>query len=191
MNHDILETYTARGLLGTVIVRRLASRAQPLPEAVPDVFAALIRCALIRCADRGQVSESGSLDLDVQDELAPAAEMLRVETMFVCLTLQLGLFVTLMGYELPVPGGWNPQRRHPNPRRDPSSRPRRRRRRVAKQDRQLHPLHDAAPRWAPSPIALRPDAALAPAGPHPAAAATQASIVRSLSGFEQQIRILF
>lgn len=78
MNPDILETYTARGLLGTVIVRRLASRAQPLPEAVPDVFAELIRCALIRCADRGQVSESGSLDLDVQDELAPAAEMLRV-----------------------------------------------------------------------------------------------------------------
>ena len=106
MNPDILETYTARGLLGTVIVRRLASRAQPLPEAVPDVFAALIRCALIRCADRGQVSESGSLDLDVQDELARAADMPRIEAMFVRLTLQLRLFVTLMGlnYGYPVDG---------------------------------------------------------------------------------------
>src|SRR5262245_3612934 len=40
---EILETYTARGLLGTAVVRRLASRAQPLP-AVVDVFNELVWC---------------------------------------------------------------------------------------------------------------------------------------------------
>jgi DNA-binding GntR family transcriptional regulator len=98
---DVLETYTARGLLGTAIVRRLASRAHPLPDAVDDVFN-----ELIRCADQGQITETGSLDLDVQDELARAAAMPRIEAMFVRLTLQLRLFVTLMGlnYQYPIDG---------------------------------------------------------------------------------------
>ena len=98
---DVLETYTARGLLGTAIVRRLASRAQPLPQAVDDVLD-----ELIRCANGGQIATTGSLDLDVQDELARAAEMPRIEALFVRLTLQLRLFVTLMGlgYEYPVEG---------------------------------------------------------------------------------------
>lgn len=98
---DVLETYTARGLLGTAIVRRLASRAQPLPEAVDDVFD-----ELIGCAGQHDVAATGSLDLDVQDELARAADMPRIEAMFVRLTLQLRLFVTLMGlnYGYPVDG---------------------------------------------------------------------------------------
>ena len=98
---DVLETYTARGLLGTAIVRRLASRAHPLPEAVDDVFN-----ELIRCARQHHVAATDSLDLDVQDELARAAEMPRIEAMFVRLTLQLRLFVPLMGlhYQYPVDG---------------------------------------------------------------------------------------
>ena len=98
---DVLETYTARGLLGTAIVRRLASRAHPLPEAVDDVFN-----ELIRCARQHHLAATDSLDLDVQDELARAAEMPRIEAMFVRLTLQLRLFVPLMGlhYQYPVDG---------------------------------------------------------------------------------------
>ena len=97
---DVLETYTARGLLGTAIVRRLASRAHPLPEAVDDVFNELIRCA------RQHDVAADALDLDVQDELARAADMPRIEAMFVRLTLQLRLFVTLMGlhYQYPLDG---------------------------------------------------------------------------------------
>ena len=97
---DVLETYTARGLLGTAIVRRLASRAQPLPEAVDDVFKELVWCA------SRNLAATDSLDLDVQDELARAAEMPRIEAMFVRLTLQLRLFVPLMGlnYQYPVDG---------------------------------------------------------------------------------------
>jgi DNA-binding GntR family transcriptional regulator len=98
---DVLETYTARGLLGTAIVRRLASRAHPLPQEVDDVFNELIRCARQR-----HLAAIYALDLDVQDELARAAEMPRIEAMFVRLTLQLRLFVPLMGlhYQYPVDG---------------------------------------------------------------------------------------
>jgi DNA-binding GntR family transcriptional regulator/transposase len=96
---DVLETYTARGLLGTAIVRRLASRAQGLPEVVDDVL-----IELVWYAGQHDIVVTGSLDLDVQDELARAAEMSRIEAMFVRLTLQLRLFVTLMGlnYQYPV-----------------------------------------------------------------------------------------
>ena len=96
---DVLETYTARGLLGTAIVRRLAGGAQPLPDAVSDLFD-----DLVSCAGRNDIAATGSLDLDVQDELARVAQMPRIEAMFVRLTLQLRLFVTLMGlnYEYPV-----------------------------------------------------------------------------------------
>lgn len=96
---DVLETYTARGLLGTAIVRRLAGGPRPLPEAISDLFD-----DLVACAGRNDIAACGSLDLDVQDELARAAQMPRIEAMFVRLTLQLRLFVTLMGlnYEYPV-----------------------------------------------------------------------------------------
>jgi DNA-binding GntR family transcriptional regulator len=96
---DVLETYTARGLIGTAIVRRLASRAQVLPEVVDDVFK-----ELVWYAGQHDIAVTASLDLDVQDELARAAEMSRIEAMFVRLTLQLRLFVTLMGlnYQYPV-----------------------------------------------------------------------------------------
>jgi DNA-binding GntR family transcriptional regulator len=96
---DVVETYTARGLLGTAIVRRLASRSRPLPEIVDDIFN-----TLVWFAGQREIAVTASLDLDVQDELARAADMPRIEAMFLRLTLQLRLFVTLMGlsYEYPV-----------------------------------------------------------------------------------------
>jgi DNA-binding GntR family transcriptional regulator len=96
---DVLETYTARGLLGTAIVRRLALRAQLLPEVVDEVFK-----ELVWYAGQHDIAATGSLDLDVQDELARAAEMSRIEAMFIRLPLQRRLFVTLMGinYQYPV-----------------------------------------------------------------------------------------
>jgi DNA-binding GntR family transcriptional regulator len=96
---DVIETYTARALLGTALVRRLASRTQPLPEAVDDTFR-----QLIWSAGQHDIGTTDSLDLDVQDELAHAADMPRIEAMFVRLTLQLRLFVTLMGLSYEYPG---------------------------------------------------------------------------------------
>ncbi|HCS56227.1 MAG TPA: hypothetical protein DIW80_02160 [Gordonia polyisoprenivorans] len=98
---DVVETYTARGLLGTAIVRRLASRPDSLPRSVADILA-----ELRRHARENRISESDSADLDMQDELAYAADMPRIATMFVRLTLQLRLFVPLMGvdYAYPIDG---------------------------------------------------------------------------------------
>ena len=98
---DVLETYTARGLLGTAVVRRLASHARPLPAAVDDTFK-----ELVWCSGRQDFAVTGSLDLDMQDELARAAGMPRFEAMFLRLTLQLRLFIALLGlnYQYPVDG---------------------------------------------------------------------------------------
>jgi DNA-binding GntR family transcriptional regulator len=100
-DRDVLETYTARGLLGTAVVRRLASHARPLPAAVDDTFK-----ELVWCSGRQDFAVTGSLDLDMQDELARAAGMPRFEAMFLRLTLQLRLFIALLGlnYQYPVHG---------------------------------------------------------------------------------------
>jgi DNA-binding GntR family transcriptional regulator/transposase len=95
---DVLETYTARGLLGTAIVRRLASRIGRFPAQVDDVFK-----ELVWCASQQYVTITASLDLDVQDELARAAEMPRIEAMFLRLTLQLRLITILMGLSFQYP----------------------------------------------------------------------------------------
>jgi DNA-binding GntR family transcriptional regulator len=98
---DVLETYTARGLLGIAVVRRLASQARPLPTVVDDAFK-----ELVWCAGRQDIAVTNSLDLDVQDELARAAGMPRFEAMFIRLTLQLRLFIALLGlsYQYPIDG---------------------------------------------------------------------------------------
>src|SRR5262249_56579640 len=77
------------------------SRAQPLPPAVDDVYK-----QLIWCAGRQDIVVTNTLDLDVQDELARAAGMPRFEAMFIRLTLQLRLFITLLGlsYQYPIDG---------------------------------------------------------------------------------------
>ncbi|MCV7192550.1 helix-turn-helix domain-containing protein [Mycolicibacterium brumae] len=95
---DVLETYTARALLGSALVRRLASAPKPPPAGAQELLA-----QLVAYAGQQDYSLCGSLDLDFQDELAHAADMPRIEAMFVRLTLQLRLFVTLLGLNYQYP----------------------------------------------------------------------------------------
>jgi DNA-binding GntR family transcriptional regulator len=95
---DVIETYTARGLLGTAIVRRLASDRIDLPTVVDEHFG-----RLISCDELGRIYEAGAIDLDIQDELAEASNMPRIGTMFIRLTLQLRLFVTIFGLNYRYP----------------------------------------------------------------------------------------
>ncbi len=96
---DVGETYTARGLLGTAITRRLASTNIELPPVVDEHQAGLVRCHGL-----GLTAEACSIDLDLQDELARAAAMPRIGSMFVRLTLQLRLFLAIfgLGYRYPT-----------------------------------------------------------------------------------------
>ncbi|GAB04427.1 helix-turn-helix domain-containing protein [Gordonia amarae] len=95
---DVIETYTARGLLGTAIARRLASSPDPLPASIDDFLERLEVC------DRmGLAHEAHMIDLDFQNELAKAAEMPRIGWMFVQLSLQLRLFVTIIGLDYKYP----------------------------------------------------------------------------------------
>jgi DNA-binding GntR family transcriptional regulator len=96
---DVVETYTARGLLGTAIVRRLAATGATVPAVVDGL---LDRIEV--CHDLGLTHEAYKLDLEVQDELARTAAMPRIGWMFVQLTLQLRLFTKVLGlqYQYPV-----------------------------------------------------------------------------------------
>lgn len=95
---DVIETYTARGLLGTAIFRRLASGNQPLPPTVEDLLRRLVAC------DRMQLeSEAYMVDLDFQNEIARAAGTPRIGWMFMQLTLQLRLFTTIIGFHFRYP----------------------------------------------------------------------------------------
>lgn len=98
---DVLESYTARGLLGTALVRRLAARGGGVPDAVDALYQRIGRSAL-----EDEPLVTGSLDLDLQDELARAADMPRIEAMFTRLTLQIRLFAAALGvtYQHPVEG---------------------------------------------------------------------------------------
>lgn len=95
---DVIETYTARGLLGTAIARRLASSPDPLPASIDDYLDRLEVC------DRmGLAHEAHMIDLDFQNELARTADMPRIGWMFVQLSLQLRLFVTIIGLDYKYP----------------------------------------------------------------------------------------
>jgi len=91
-HRDVTETYTARALLGSILIRRLATSDQPLPEIVDEVFG-----EVVRQAQQGNSEGAGSVDLELQDELARAAQMPRIEAMFLRLTLQIRLFVSILG----------------------------------------------------------------------------------------------
>jgi DNA-binding GntR family transcriptional regulator len=95
---DVIETYTGRGLLGTAIARRLASARIDLPAIIDEHFAGIVRCDQL-----GRTYECGQIDLDLQDELAVAANMPRIGSMFIRLTLQLRLFVAIFGLNYRYP----------------------------------------------------------------------------------------
>lgn len=95
---DIIETYTARGLLGTAIARRLADPATVLPPAL-DAY--LDRLGV--CHEMHLTHDAYMIDLDFQNELARCANMPRIGSMFVQLSLQLRLFVTVIGLDYQYP----------------------------------------------------------------------------------------
>ncbi|WP_312870532.1 helix-turn-helix domain-containing protein [Gordonia asplenii] len=95
---DVIETYTARGLLGTAIARRLASDESELPPVVEEQLA-----GIARCHESGRLSEASAIDLDLQDELARACGMPRIGAMFIRLTLQLRLFIAIFGLHYRYP----------------------------------------------------------------------------------------
>ncbi len=89
---DVVEIFTARGLLGTAVVRRIASSGIDV-SAVADEYYPKI----LRCDEHGAAPECGSLDLELQDELARAAGMPRISTPFIRLTLHVRMFVAILG----------------------------------------------------------------------------------------------
>ncbi len=91
-HRDIVEIHTALGLLGTAVVRRIASSAVPLPASIDDHYA-----GILRCDELGLTSECGALDLELLDELARSADMPRIAAMFTRLTLHLRLFLAMFG----------------------------------------------------------------------------------------------
>lgn len=95
---DIIETYTARGLLGTAIARRLADPATVL---TPTLVAYLDRLRV--CHELNMTHDAYMIDLDFQNELAHCAHMPRIGSMFVQLSLQLRLFVTIIGLDYRYP----------------------------------------------------------------------------------------
>jgi DNA-binding GntR family transcriptional regulator len=95
---DVVETYTARGLLGTAIARRLAG-AQISPS--PAAYA--LHDRIVTCDRLGLATQAYRLDLDLQNEIARTAAMPRIGWMFIQLSLQLSLFTTIIGLDYQYP----------------------------------------------------------------------------------------
>ncbi len=95
---DVIETYTARGVLGTVLVRTMAAQ-RISPPAYVDTTLARISV----CAKHHLDAETYALDMDLQDQLALAAGMPRISWMFVQLTAQVRLFIAILGLDYRYP----------------------------------------------------------------------------------------
>ncbi|MFC9557176.1 helix-turn-helix domain-containing protein [Rhodococcus sp. NPDC056960] len=91
---DIFDTYTARGPLGALLLRRVATKGKtrlaPVEAAMEDV---------IRNARTGDAPATGDADIRWQDAAAHAADMPRIEKMFVRLSLQLRMFISILGLD--------------------------------------------------------------------------------------------
>ncbi|MGW4335262.1 helix-turn-helix domain-containing protein [Rhodococcus koreensis] len=91
---DIFDTYTARGPLGALLLRRVATKGRtrlaPVEAAMEDV---------VRTARMGDAPATGDADIRWQDAVAHAADMPRIEKMFVRLSLQLRMFVSILGLD--------------------------------------------------------------------------------------------
>lgn len=98
---DVLETYAARRALGALIVRRATESPRPgQHEAMQKAHERMKEIA--RSADAWA---TGDADLDFQDAMARNSDMRRVSRMFLGLTVQLRLYVAVMGvrYAYSVP----------------------------------------------------------------------------------------
>ncbi len=91
---DVYDTYTARGPLGALLLRRIATNGSSRLAAAKDALDDLVQHAEMR-----DVPGTGDADIRWQDTLAAAADMPRIEKMFVRLSLQLRMFVSILGLE--------------------------------------------------------------------------------------------
>ncbi|QSE91550.1 GntR family transcriptional regulator [Rhodococcus pseudokoreensis] len=91
---DVYDTYTARGPLGALLLRRVATNGSSRLTAAKDALD-----DLVRHAEMHDVAGTGDADIRWQDALAAAADMPRIEKMFVRLSLQLRMFVSILGLE--------------------------------------------------------------------------------------------
>lgn len=91
---DIFDTYTARGPLGALLLRRLATKGRvrlvPVEAALSDV---------VRIARTGDAPATGDADIRWQDAAAHAADMPRIEKIFSRLSLQLRMFISILGLD--------------------------------------------------------------------------------------------
>jgi DNA-binding GntR family transcriptional regulator/transposase len=91
---DIFDTYTARAPLGALLFRRVATTDDadlaPVSAALQDV---------VRFAEAGDAPGAGHADIQWQNAAAAAARMPRIEKLFVRLSLQLRMFVSILGLD--------------------------------------------------------------------------------------------
>lgn len=91
---DIFDTYTARGPLGALLLRRVATRGRarlgPVEAALAEV---------VRISRTGDAPAAGDADIRWQDAVAHAADMPRIEKIFVRLSLQLRMFISILGLD--------------------------------------------------------------------------------------------
>lgn len=89
---DVIDTYSARRALGTLLVERAATSArrdlEPAERALREMLA---------LAESGDARATGDADLRFQDALAGATSMRHVPDMFRTLTSQVLLYTTVMG----------------------------------------------------------------------------------------------
>lgn len=91
---DVFDTYSGRGPLGALLLRRLAVRPdRDLGEVVDG------HSVVLDLAAAGDVARTSEADIRWQDTCARAAGMPRVEKMFTRLSLQLRLFISIMGLD--------------------------------------------------------------------------------------------
>jgi DNA-binding GntR family transcriptional regulator len=91
---DVTETYAARRALGGILIQRTASWT---PETIAPVRAALED---LRSAARTQGAWStGEADLTFQDAIADSVSMRRIPGMFKRLTVQVRMFLAIMGLD--------------------------------------------------------------------------------------------
>ncbi|TFI42505.1 GntR family transcriptional regulator [Rhodococcus sp. 1R11] len=97
---DVYDTYTARGPLGALLFRRLASgdvgRLKPLEAGLADI---------VEYARAGDIAGAGEADIRWQDTAAALANAPRIEKMFARLSLQLRMFLSILGLDYAYAAG--------------------------------------------------------------------------------------
>lgn len=91
---DVLETYSIRRALGHLVVGSAASCG---PGELAPALTAFDN--LLRIAAQGDVRATDDADLDFQDAVAACVPLRRVPTMFRRITMQLRLFISVMGLD--------------------------------------------------------------------------------------------